>query len=226
MEEFLGVLFCGGRGIRINNLTKYISKSFLPVYNKPVFEFGLELLTDSKSVNEIILLTNEVNDHKLRECGFRTIIQDDNEVSDMFSGWEYIKKITGTAKHGVLIPSDNICEVKVDDLTGKFIKKKADFIFSIHRIKDKKKLSEMGYFDTDKRKFYYKDPDPRSGYGVIAPYIIRNSFNCKDAGNIFEGKNSYSLKHKGYWFDLGDYESIADANAWYHKILKKQHTGL
>lgn len=226
MEEFLGVLFCGGRGTRIRNLTKYISKSFLPVFNKPVFEFGLELLTDSESVNEIILLTNEDNDHKLRECGFNTIIQDDKEVSDMFSGWEYIKKITGTPKHGVLIPSDNICEVKVDDLTEKFIKEKADFVFSIHLIKDKKKLSEMGNFDTEKRKFYYKNPDPRSGYGVIAPYIIRNSFNCKDPANIFEGKNSYSLKHEGYWFDLGDYESIADANAWYRNILKNQQTGL
>jgi len=226
MEEFLGVLFCGGRGTRINNLTKYISKSFLPVYNKPVFEFGLNLLTDSKSVNEIIILSNEDNDHKLRKCGFRTIIQDDKEVTDMFSGWEYIKKITGTSKHGVLIPSDNICEVKVDDLTGKFIKKNADFLFSIHRIKDKKKLSDMGSFDTNAKKFYYKDPDPLSGYGVIAPYIIRNGFKNNTGRNTFECTGSYFLKHKSYWFDLGDYESIAEANAWYRKKIKNQQTGL
>jgi len=226
MEEFLGVLFCGGRGTRINNLTKYISKSFLPVYNKPVFEFGLKLLTYSKSVNEIVILTNEDNDQNLRKCGFRTIIQDDEEVTDMFSGWEYIKKITGTSKHGVLIPSDNICEVKVDDLTVKFIKKNADFLFSIHRIKDKKKLSEMGSYDTNAKKFYYKDPDPLTGYGVIAPYLIRNSFNSKDNRNIFEWKGSYYLKHKGYWFDLGDYESIADANAWYRRKHKNKQPAL
>ena len=226
MEEFLGALFCGGRGTRINNLTKYISKSFLPVYNKPVFEFGLKLLTDSKYVNEIIILSNTDNDHKLRECGFRTIVQDDKEVSDMFSGWEYIKKMTGTSKHGVLIPSDNICEVNVDVLAGKFIKKKADFLFSIHSIKDVKKLSDMGIFNIEGKKYYYKDPDPRTHYGVIAPYIIRNGFNCKDCMNIFEWKGSYFLRHKGYWFDLGDYESIAEAIAWYRKKLNNQQTGL
>ena len=220
MEEFLGVLFCGGRGTRISKLTKYISKSFIPVYNKPVFEFGLGLLINSKSVSEIILLTNNDNDAKLSECGFRTIIQDDSRVTDMFSGWEYIKEVTGTNKHGILIPSDNICKIKVDKLVEKFNRKNADFLFSLQKIKDRKKLSEMGSFDPQNKKFFYKDKDPKSVYGVIAPYIIRNNLIYKSGMNIFENKNSYSLKHKGYWFDLGDYKSIADANAWYRKKNK------
>ena len=226
MEEFLGVLFCGGRGTRINKLTGYISKSFIPVYNKPVFEFGLELLTESKSVNEILLLTNKDNNSKFREFGFRTIIQDDIRVSDMLSGWEFIKQLTGTSKHGVLIPSDNICEVNLDKLIEMFIKKKADFLFSLHSIKDIKKLSEMGSFDPGQKKFNYKDPDPKARYGVIAPYIIRNDLNNITDQNIFEGRNSYSKKHIGYWFDLGDYESIADANAWYRRRIKNKKPGL
>ncbi len=226
MEEFLGVLFCGGRGTRINKLTKYISKSFIPVHDKPVFEFGLELLTKSRSVSEIILLTNNDNNDKLSELGFRTIIQDDSKVTDMLSGWEYVKEVTGTKKQGVLIPSDNICKTKVDKLIRKFIQKKAGFLFSLHEIKDKNKLSEMGSYDTVNKKFFYKNSDPKSCYGVIAPYIIRNDLNYKADINIFENKNSYSLIHKGYWFDLGDYESIADAGAWYRKKNKIKNTGL
>lgn len=225
MEEFLGVLFCGGRGTRISKLTKYISKSFIPVFDKPVFEFGLKLLTDSESVNEILFLTNEENDDKFRQCGYNTLIQDDKRVNDMFSGWDYIKDVTGTLKHGVLIPSDNICEVKIDKLTEKFIKMKADFLFSLHNIKVRRKLSDMGSYDTEAGKYYYKDPDPKSEYGVIAPYIIRNDLKFQSGENIFEGKNSYSLKHKGYWFDLGDYKSIADANAWYRKKNKIKQPG-
>ncbi|HMS32678.1 MAG TPA: sugar phosphate nucleotidyltransferase [Ignavibacteria bacterium] len=226
MEEFLGVLFCGGRGIRIGKLTKYISKSFIPVYDKPVFEFGLELLINSRSVSEIILLTNNDNDDKLRKLGFRTIIQDDSRVTDMFSGWDYVKEVTGTKKHGVLIPSDNICKIKVDKLIEKFITKKAGFLFSLHRIKDKIKLSEMGSYDPENKKFIYKNRDPKSAYGVIAPYIIRNDLNYKTDINIFENKNSYSLIHRGYWFDLGDYESIADANAWFRRKNKIKQAGL
>ena len=67
MEEFLGVLFCGGRGRRISSFTDYISKSFIPVYDKPVFKFGLEITGESKLINEIILLTNEDNDLKLSQ---------------------------------------------------------------------------------------------------------------------------------------------------------------
>lgn len=226
MEEFLGVLFCGGRGIRIGKLTKFISKSFIPVYDKPVFEFGLELLINSRSVSEIILLTNNDNDDILRKLGFRTIIQDDSRVTDMFSGWDYVKEVTGTKKHGVLVPSDNICKTKVEKLIEKFITKKAGFLFSLHRIKDKKKLSEMGSYDPENRKFIYKNSDPNSAYGVIAPYIIRNDLNYKTDINIFENENSYSLIHRGYWFDLGDYESIADANAWFRKKNKIKQAGL
>ena len=217
MEEFLGVLFCGGRGTRIQNLTSYISKSFIPVYDRPVFKFGLDLLTDSHSVDEIIILTNTENDKKLQQTGFRTIIQNDEKVTDMFSGWELIKEITGTSKNGVLIPSDNICEVSIDKLTAKFKESNADFLFSLHKISNRRKLAEMGSFNIQAGKFYYKDPEPQTEYGVIAPYIIGNRTSFRADENIFEDKRSIYVMHDGYWFDLGDYDSIAEANAWYCK---------
>jgi NDP-sugar pyrophosphorylase family protein len=215
MEEFLGVLFCGGRGTRISAVTKYVSKSFIPVYDKPVFKFGLEILENSKLVNEITILTNDENDYRLSQFGYKTIIQDDSKVFDMFSGWEYVKEITGTEKNGVLMPGDNICETKADLLIDKFEKTKADFLFSLHEIKNRKKLSEMGSFDLNKKKYYYKNSRTDLKFGVIAPYIIRNNLNYKTVENIFEMENSQIEIHTGYWFDLGDYESIAAANVWY-----------
>ena len=98
MEKFLGVLFCGGRGERLGEITNFISKSFIPVYDKPVFRFGLELLENSKKIEEIIILTNEDNDTKLRQLGHRTIVQSDSRVNDMFSGWDFVKKYLRTKK--------------------------------------------------------------------------------------------------------------------------------
>jgi dTDP-glucose pyrophosphorylase len=217
MEEFLGVLFCGGKGTRLREITKYISKSFIPVYDKPVFEFGLEILEKSKIIREIIIFTNKENDELLKNSGYKTIVQDDLKVRDMLSGWEFVKKVTGTGKHGVLIPSDNICDVKIDSLIKKFTSSQSDFLFSLHKVKDKVKLAEMGCYDKAKRKFYYKQKDPVSGYGVIAPYIIRNDLKNLSVKNTFENKNSKIVIHKGYWFDIGDYKGIFDACRWRQK---------
>ncbi|MDZ4712331.1 MAG: sugar phosphate nucleotidyltransferase [bacterium] len=216
MEEFLGVLFCGGKGTRLGEITKYISKSFIPVYDKPVFKFGLSLLQNSAQIKEIIILTNKDNDKALKTLGYQTIIQNDS-VSDMFSGWEFVKKRTKTKKNGVLVPSDNICDVDVDLLIRRFNKTKTEFLFSLHEIKNKAKLSEMGSFDTKKRKFYYKKSPPEVKYGVIAPYIIKNDLNYKTAGNIFEINNSEIVFHKGIWFDIGDTDSIIRASQWRQK---------
>ncbi|MDQ3193584.1 MAG: sugar phosphate nucleotidyltransferase [Bacteroidota bacterium] len=217
MEEFLGILFCGGRGARLGEITKYISKSFVPVYNTPVFKFGLKLLENSKSIGEIIILTNNENDEAFQQTGYKTIIQDDSRVNDMLSGWEFIKEVTQTRKHGVLVPGDNICEVRIDKLIEKFRKTNADFLFSLHRFKDKKKLAEMGSFDIKKNKFYYKNLKTKSKYGVIAPYIIKNSSETGTSKNIFESENTEIVKHKGYWFDIGGYDSLIEAGNWRQK---------
>ncbi len=217
MEEFLGVLFCGGKGLRLGEITRYISKSLLPVYDTPVFKFGLKLLEDSKAVNEIIILTNKENDSILRLCGYKTLIQDDSRVSDMLSGWKFIKDITLTKKHGVLVPCDNICEITVDSLIREFKNSGSDFLFSLHKMDDKKKLSEMGSFDTEKNKFYYKDPNSKSSYGVIAPYIINNNLEITSPENIFESEKAGKIIHIGSWFDIGDYDSLLEAANWRQK---------
>ena len=218
MEEFLGVLFCGGRGTRLGEITKYISKSLLPVYDVPVFKFGLNSLTVSSRINEIIILTNEINHEILSKEGFTTILQDDSKVNDMFTGWDFIREKTGTEKNAVLVPSDNICDLNIDELIISFEKNRRDFLFSLYKIKDRKKLSEMGSFDLKEKRFIYKDPEPKTDYGVIAPYIIRNNFHFNPDNSIFETENSEIFLHNGIWFDIGDPDTLLNAGLWRQKI--------
>ncbi len=214
MEKFLGVLFCGGRGTRLGEITRYMSKSFITIYDRPVFQYGLEMLEKSKRIDEIIILTNEENDKKLQQTGYPTIIQDDNQVFDMFSGWNYIKKITGTKKHGVLVPSDNISDIEIDKLIDVFQKENVNLVFSLYKVPDKNKLSLMGCYDPVGESFYYKHPNPPTNFGVIAPYIVHNNLKSDSGDNILNHKNSTYSEHKGYWFDLGDYESIIEASSF------------
>lgn len=217
MEEFLGILFCGGRGKRLGEISRYIPKPLIPVYDTPVFKFGLKLLKNSSAVSDIIILTNSDNDKFFRNEGVSTIIQDDSEVDDMFTGWSYIKKKTGTKQNAVLFPGDNICSCSIDDLTKQFTSSDTEFLFMIHRTDNVKKLSEMGSFDPVNKIYSYKNPV--SGYGVIAPYIIKNSFNVSSGNEAFCSDKSAFVLHDGIWFDLGDPDSILDAGLWRRKFL-------
>lgn len=211
MEKFLGILFCGGRGKRLGEITKYISKSFIPVYDRPVFKYGLSLLKQSKHIDEIVLLTNSDNSEKLSKLGYQTIIQDDSEVYDMFSGWKYIKKVTITKKDAILMPSDNISNIDMDALITLYIQTASQIAFSLFRMIDRAKMSEMGTYDPAAKRFYYKHPDPPTDFGVIAPYVVRNQLEFQSGDEILGAANSIQLEHKGYWYDIGDYHSIVEA---------------
>lgn len=221
MEKFLGVLFCGGRGTRLGEITRYISKSFIPVYDRPVFQYGLEMLENSKRVDEIVILSNDENDDKIKQTGYPTIIQDDNQVFDMFSGWSYVKKVTGTKKHGVLVPSDNISDIDIDPLIGLFSEKNVDLVFSLYQIEDKKKLSQMGCYNPDKKRFFYKRKNPSTNFGVLAPYVLRNQLETKGGDDTLSHPNVAFSEHKGYWFDIGDYSSIFEASMFISKRRRK-----
>lgn len=218
MEEFLGVLFCGGRGKRLGHVTKFVSKTLLPVYDKPVFEFGLDLLKKSRLITDIVILTNDDNDAVLRRAGYRTIIQDDKRVCDMFSGWNFIKEVTGTKKDAVLYPGDNIVETNVDELIKKFLSADADFLFMLKRINDRGKISQMGSYDLKHRKFFYKKKNASDYYGVIAPYIISNDLKLNNPEDAFESKKSINAIYRGTWFDIGDYESMLKAALWRKRV--------
>jgi len=208
MEKFLGVLFCGGKGTRLGEITKFISKSFIPIYDRPVFKYGLELLEKSKYIDEILILTNSENDEKFQQVGYKTLIQDDKIVFDMLSGWNYIKKVTNTKKHGVLMPSDNVSNVNVDALIELFIQSDVDIVFSLYEINNEKKLSEMGVYDINENKFYYKSSSKKSNYGVIAPYVVNNSLDTVIGDEIFNKSKKKYMFHNGYWFDIGDSKSL------------------
>jgi NDP-sugar pyrophosphorylase family protein len=216
MEKFLGVLFCGGRGTRLGRLSQFVSKSLLPVYDKPAFMFGLELLESSTYLSDILILTNKENNAALKKTGYRTIVQDDSKVKDMYTGWKYVKQRTGTNAHGVLMPSDNISSVSVDKLIKSFIHGNYDFMFSISNKIKEDKLLQMGNFDPVAGRFEYK-PQHALAYGVIAPFIVRNNLKIVNDKKLFESRRSGYLVYKGKFMDIGDAESLALAAAWRRK---------
>lgn len=220
MEEFLGILFAGGKGIRMGLITQYISKAFIPVYDRPVFMYPLAQLKASKYISEIMILTNNENNDKLSQLGYKTIIQDDNLVHDMFSGLYFIKKMINTNKHFVMMPCDNISGLVVDRTIEVFLRTDVDICFNITRIMDKQKLREMGVYNPDTNRIRYKPENPASRWGVIAPYVVKNSFRIPEKSTdeiVFNQANWSYTEHRGYWFDVGDIEDLTKSSTYMAK---------
>jgi len=214
MESFLGILFCGGKGVRLGRITEYVSKAFVPVDDRPVFMYPLAQLEASQRIDEIMILTNVENDARLRQTGYRTLIQDDAQVRDMFSGLAYIRKVIGDDRSTVLMPCDNISDIEIDLAMQVFLSSGKDIGVCLTEVDDRHKLAEMGVWDPDSQELVYKPQDPPSDLGVITPYFVRRGVDLGlDPSDL--RMNDYDLcmvEHSGYWFDIGDVPTWHRAN--------------
>lgn len=212
MGSFLGILFCGGKGVRLGKITEYISKAFVPVCDRPVFMYPLAQLEASKQIDEIVILTNQENDTKLRRTGYQTIVQDDSLVQDMFSGLVYIRQVTGDERPAVLMPCDNISDIRVDDVIEVFMRQEPDIAFSVRKVESVAKLKQMGVLDPKTNAVEYKPMHPKSNLGVLAPYVVKNNIDLRgDEPDIFSRHRVAYALYKGRWFDIGDVPSLIDA---------------
>jgi glucose-1-phosphate thymidylyltransferase len=212
-DKFLGILFAGGKGERLGLITRYISKALVPVYDRPVFMYPLAQLEASRHIGEIVILTNAENDAKLQQTGYRTVIQNDDRVHDMFSGLRYIREALKTTRDCVLMPCDNISDVSVDAVIETFVAGQSEVCFSLIRVPDRRKLSQMGVYDPDRGQVVYKPAIPPSEWGVIAPYVVGGEFTWVPAetdAEVFNQARISSQQHTGYWFDIGDPISYAE----------------
>ena len=222
MGSFLGILFCGGRGVRLGKITEYISKAFVPVYDRPVFLYPLSQLEASEHVADIWMLTNGENDAKLRQMGYRTIIQDDGQVGDMFTGLAYIRRVTEDERPVVMMPCDNISNIVVDDVIELFLNEMPDIAFSIRQIESKEKLCEMGVFDPRTGSMEYRPRNPKTEWGLIAPYVVQPGVELIGSTERIMNRHHVAWReYKGMWFDIGDVASLVKAS----ETLSRQAAG-
>ena len=131
----------------------------------------------------------------------------------MLSGLAYIREITGDGRPAVLMPCDNVSDIEVDDVVETFLKDKPDIAISIRRVEVEAKLREMGVFDPATGRIEYRPVKPKSNWGVIAPYVVREGLRI--TGTEIEVLNRCRISYvhyEGKWFDIGDVTSLIQSN--------------
>jgi len=216
------MVMAGGRGIRLGTITEFVSKPFVPVVDRPVFLYGVAQLRASPRLREIVVLTNADNDAAFRRAGFSTVVQDDDVVHDMFSGWRYLKAKLDSDGPAVLVPCDNVSDIAVDRVVDAMLTQQADAAFSVTRVSDRRKLENMGVYDPASGAVHYRPAQFVSDWGVIAPYAVRAGFEPEPAtsdAEVFNAARVAVIYHEGYWFDIGDPESLVSCTCSLAAIL-------
>jgi glucose-1-phosphate thymidylyltransferase len=247
--KFKGIIMAGGRGTRLEPLTKVINKHLLPIYNKPMIYYSLSTLIYA-GIKEILIICNEGD-----ENFFSQILK---EIIKKYKVRIYyqIQKNTGAGiAEGLIISQDFIKEADkivfilgdnffygrlFPELINDYLIKKTDksyiFVSTVTNPKD----YGVAYFKQDKLiKIVEKPNNPKSNLAVTGLYIYnknvlkvldqikpsqRNELEITSVNNALLNKNCLNYVNIGRgtaWFDLGSYENIFNC-AEFIQILEKR----
>jgi glucose-1-phosphate thymidylyltransferase len=228
-----GIILAGGRGTRLNPLTKITSKQLLPVYNKPMVFFPLETLLKSGIKEILIIVSNDRPGDFMRLLGsgkefgakFTYEIQDEPKgLPEAFIiGEDFIGNDNTT-----LILGDNIFE---EDFSEEIINfKKGGKIF-VKEVPDPERFGVVEVDENNKAISIEEKPkNPKSNLAITGLYIYDNRVSefAKNVKPLFRDETDITEIHKQYmnlnelevkkvkgeWIDAGTFESLYKANSF------------
>jgi mannose-1-phosphate guanylyltransferase/phosphomannomutase len=232
------VILAGGRGTRLLPLTEKLPKPLVPLLNKPVMEYSIELLKEH-GITEIIITVQYLSE----------------KISNYFgdgSQWgvqiTYIAEHTplgtaGSVKNAEHLLDEPFLVISGDALTDFDLMKGVDFHLQKHSLltifmKEVKKPNKFGIIQTDEeghvRKFLEKPLKDQefskvvnTGIYVVDPFVLCMMEKEKEydfSKDIFPkliktGMSLYGYQANGYWKDIGSHEDYRQAQ--YDMLDKK-----
>lgn len=236
-----GILLTAGSGTRLRPLTFVVNKTVLPVYNQPMFFYGLKTLVDS-GIREIIIVSNPSTKNQLEvllnffplknKVKVRFVVQ--KRPLGMVDAIISTKKLVG--KSDVVVYSgDNIVTNDYKRYISRF---KGGALAFLTKVIDPSRSGCPLYSKDGKLiKIVEKPKHPQTKWIVIGPYIFDNNIfqlskllkpskrgelEITDLLNLYLKSNHLKLyKNKGKWFDAGTFKSLLTASQYISKNLTK-----
>ncbi|MDR0992128.1 MAG: glucose-1-phosphate thymidylyltransferase RfbA [Ruminococcus sp.] len=242
-----GIVLAGGLGTRLYPITFSLTKTLLPVYNKPLIYYTISTLMLA-GIRDILLITSPENIEPFRRLlgdggnyginlSYKAQPSPDGLPQAFILGEEFIG-----GEPSCLILGDNIFYGNGLSalLRGAAETTDGAEVFAYY-VKDPR---SFGVVEFDKNKkavsIEEKPKEPKSNYAVTGLYFYdktvcekaktlkpsaRGELEISDLNRIYleEGKLRVSLMGRGYsWFDTGTVQSLSDASVFIKLVEESQ----
>jgi glucose-1-phosphate thymidylyltransferase len=230
-----GIVLAGGTGSRLSPLTRVTNKHLLPVYNRPMIYYPLEILVEA-GIDDILIVTGGNNagdflrllrngkDFGLQRLNFAYQegeggIADALRLAESFVGDDRVCVVLG----------DNIIEGTIADAKRKFDRQERGAKVLLKEVSDPERFG-VAVFDRGKIVRIEEKPRvPASSYAVTGIYFYdatvferirflkpsaRHEYEITDVNNsyLYEGELTYDIL-EGWWTDAGTFESLWRASS-------------
>ena len=229
-----GVILAGGLGKRLEPLTRITNKHLLPVYNKPMIYYPIQILVDA-GIKDILIVTggNHAGEflHLLgngKEFGLKHI----NYTYQKGEGG--IAEALGLAEHFVdnskvaVVLGDNIIEKSIKAYVDDFRKQEKGAKILLKEVDDPERFGVPEIKSDKIIDIQEKPKNPKSKYAVTGIYMYdsrvfdivktlkpsrRGEFEITDVNNdyVSRGEMTFSILD-GWWSDCGTHESLLSAS--------------
>jgi len=179
-----GIILAGGMGTRLYPTTKIITKSLIPVYNKPMIFYPLSTLMLA-GIKDVLIISNPENIDD-----FKKLLNDGSDYGINIS-YKSQPKPEGIAQAFILgeefIGNDDVCLILGDNIFyGKTLPKTLlnvknqlenndDAIIFGYRVNDPERYGVIEFDENEKVISIEEKPiNPRSNYAAVGLYFYKN----------------------------------------------------
>ena len=227
-----GVILCGGKGTRLNPVTDFLPKQLIPIANKPLIFYTIELLLKS-GIKEIGVVVNEGNKDIFKqaleskfEMDFHYIIQ--KNPKGIANGLMEAESFIDNEKF-IMILGDNSFRFDLENFIHEFVTDKSNCKLLLKEVDNPERFG-VAYIGNN--KIINLEEKPKTAYSNLAITGIyafdNNIFNaCKKILPSPRGEyeitdsikwlihNGYDVGYEildGYWRDVGSHLDVVEEN--------------
>jgi glucose-1-phosphate thymidylyltransferase len=229
-----GIVLAGGTGSRLSPLTRVTNKHLLPVYDKPMVYYPIQILVNA-GIHEILVVTGGKNagdflrllgngrDFSLKHINY-TYQEGERGIAEALGLAEYF----AAGDSICVVLGDNIIEFNIRHAVENFQKQKEGAKILLKEVSDAQRFGVAEIRGERVLKIEEKPKNPKSSYAVIGIYLYdstvfdkihrlkpseRGELEITDVNNSYieQGKLTYEVLN-GWWTDAGTFESLLRAN--------------
>lgn len=238
-----GIILAGGNGTRLAPLTKVTNKHLLPIYDKPMIYYPLEILKNVGLKNILIVSGRGHAGHflNLLGSGKEFDLNISYEVQEEAGGIAQALGLAEDFADGesvVVILGDNVFEDDLSKASQSFERQGKGAKIFLKQVHDPHRFGVAEMTDGKILSIEEKPKQPKSNFAVTGIYMYdgrvfdivktlkpssRGELEITDVNNFYikEETMSYDILN-GWWTDAGTFDSLLRAN----QLVAEKHKNI